>query len=240
MYGAGSMVANRTSATANGKVLRSGGQVNIKATMNGKEVFANKYGLYFKQSAPSEQPMSLYYGSPSKVDEVVTWEEGINTYKGTTTERTTWDTATQRLITKYTTTVIRIPWYYGFDSCVHFNFINCDCTTSWGAGITTTNITVTLPDNSFCDTNTQAYIIYTDIKTAVVLSPMGVRPTMMFGSNRENNIPVGKPYKVVAVANKNGSYFYYESSGTITENMSLKAEVAPDSYGDIKARLHAL
>ena len=61
MYKPGDMISNQaTTTSADGQILQSGGEINITAKMNGKEVFANSYGLKFKQDAPSVEPMSLF------------------------------------------------------------------------------------------------------------------------------------------------------------------------------------
>ena len=61
VYKPGDMIANRTSATASGQLIQSGGQINLVATMNGKQVYANKYGIAFKQKSLSYKPMELYF-----------------------------------------------------------------------------------------------------------------------------------------------------------------------------------
>lgn len=75
MYTSGSMIGNNAVTTCNGQLLRSGGQVKIKATQNGKEVYANKYGIGFKQPDASSNPMELFYSNNNSLDSTTVWEE---------------------------------------------------------------------------------------------------------------------------------------------------------------------
>jgi len=67
------MIANRASTTSNGKILTSCGQVFLTASINGQEVFANKFGIAFKQASLKTLPMFLWYGNTDNSDSIVNW-----------------------------------------------------------------------------------------------------------------------------------------------------------------------
>ncbi len=73
MYKPGDMIANCAStSTVDGFPLQSSGQINVSATMNGEKVYANKYGVAFKQTG-TQTPMALYYGNANSDNPVVVW-----------------------------------------------------------------------------------------------------------------------------------------------------------------------
>jgi hypothetical protein len=119
MYKPGDMIANRATTMSDEGILQSGGQVYIKATKNGEEVFANKYGIAYLQPAPSEQPMNLYYGDRSNSDSLVIWTSANISLAGTSTTKTTKTSDSVGLGYLY-------PMHYVFDSCSKLQFINCD------------------------------------------------------------------------------------------------------------------
>jgi len=82
MYKPGQMIANRATTTANGQLLKSGGQVYISATKAGAPVYANKYGIAYPQPAASSVPMQLFYGNTQNADSVVTWAMADTTKPG--------------------------------------------------------------------------------------------------------------------------------------------------------------
>lgn len=233
MYRPGEMAANRTSTTANGQLLQSGGQVNIVATMNGKEVFANKYGLGFAQSSMSNISMQLFYGGNANSDSSTTWSIGDTSKKGTIATKTIRDTAHY----KY-----QYPaQYYLFDSCTNFHWTNCD--RFWRDSLSNTAVSVIFPDNSFDPSNTQIFLIFPTINSAVDMSPdfgNTYNPSTYTFKLAHGQAPIGMSYKLAVMTNKNGLYYYYETSGTVTDGLTINAAMASESLGDIKTRLHAL
>jgi hypothetical protein len=54
-------------------------------------------------------------------------------------------------------------------------------------------------------------------------------------------VPAGLNYELVVIANKNGTYYYYEQKGTIPHNgLLVNTPLTSDSQGDIISRLQEL
>jgi hypothetical protein len=235
MYKPGDMIANRASTMSNGKVLKSGGQINITATINGSTVYANKYGVEFPQQGPSSAPMNLFYGNTNNVYSVTTWADGGNTSQNGTIA--------------YGTTFVGGEHRYIFDSCTHFGWTNCD--QFYSADSPTTSVSVTVPDNTYTPSNTQLYLVLPDIKS--VMSNVEPDPgtgsadyiakTNTFNLISEGNInivPIGMNYKFIVLTKTTKGYYYYETSGKVTKEMKLKATMVPKTKDEIKTLLAAL
>jgi len=227
MYKPGDMIANRATTTANGQPLSSGGQVSIVASMNGQEVFANKYGIGFKQPGASSEAMELFFGSTGNTDSLAVWTAGNNTTPGTTAATTTVDST-------------RLPYsaMYVFDSCTSFNFVNCDHAFTSGSSHIYTNII--FPDSTFNLQNTQVYICMPAFNSVVGNSDhFFVAATATI--NGSFYAPPGTAYKLVAIANKGQTMYYFESSGTVpSDTLKVSAAMATDTQSDILARLSGL
>ena len=224
MYTPGSMIGNRTSTvTGDGSILSSAGEVKITAFMNGNELFANKYGIGFKQAAPSSTPMQLFYGSTGGADSVASWTQGDTTTVGMRASST--DSASTFL-------------GYIFDSCSNFRFVNCDCFA--GVSGSKTDVTVVLPDTSFNSLNTQVFIIFPtyDHNSAVQLRSYNA-DTRSFSLGAAQ-INVNYTYYVAVLGYKYGVFYYYQTSGTVTSGMSVSATPTQDTRADIKTKMLAL
>jgi hypothetical protein len=225
MYKPGAMIANRATTTNNGKLLISGGQVNIKATKNGQEVFANSYGIAFPQQYPSNQPMALYYGNTDNPDSLTTWTIADTLLNGTTTNGTTNDSFNNYYVNE-------------FDSCTNFNWINCDYFYNVQGPLT--NISVVMPDTNFNASNTQVFIVFPSINSVTNVSVYNAgTSTFSLGMNYE--IPVGMTIHIVAITNNNGQYYYFEDAWlTSTANMSVTTTMTPQTQAYIFTQLSQL
>jgi hypothetical protein len=222
MYTPGPMIANRATTTANGKFLRSGGQVKITATMNGQTVYANKYGISFAQAGPSTQDMSLYVGNTNNEDSVVTWSimDSMNT--GTNTGGTVSDSG-QNIYT------------YTFDSCTSFNFINCDYFYNYTG--TLTDMFCVMPDTTFNSSNTEVFVVFPGINSVTTMGQYETN-TATFHLYSSFWIPVGINVHVVVIANKNGTYYYFQQlNNTVTSNMSVTATMTQQTLSYIQTQL---
>jgi len=231
MYKPGDMICNRTSSTANGQLLKSAGQVDITATMNGKEIFANKYTIGFKQSGSSTEVMSLYYGGNENADSFTTWTVSDNSIPGTVASGTT-DSIGFGFGQGY---------YYFFEGCTKFHTINCDLL--YNDTGKNTIVSIVVPDTSFNETNTQIFIIFPTLNDVTMGdSRQGyIASTNTFSiGNDGDEMPVGMNYELVVIANKNGQYYYYETSGITASGMTINAAMAPETQWDIVARVAAL
>ncbi len=242
IYTVGDMVANRAATTANGKLLTSGGQVQITANANGQEVFANKYGIGFRHLKPSAQPMTLFYGD--NADFVSNWTicgdpQAGNFVPGTSTSA---DTNVIFVITSSgVDTVIThgiVTNYYQFDSCTNFNWINCDYFYTSGAQLT--NVKVALPDSTYNQSNTEVFLVFPAINAASHMTRYNPA-TNTFELQNGYYVPIGMQVDVVVVSKIGVSYYFNSHKGmTTSDNMVVYADMALVSLDYIRAQLSAL
>ncbi len=244
IYTPGDMIANRVATTSGGKLLTSGGQVQIAATMNGEEVFANKYGIGFRQHTAKQQPMSLFYGGAGSDDSVVVWGAPVASQTGTFVNGTitTSDTNLVVVVTSsgtYTiTTHSALMTYYQFDSCASFRWINCDYFHDSLAELT--DMRVMMPDTSFNQSNTEVFIVFPTINAAAHMTKYDAA-THTFHLAQGAYIPVGMHVDIVVATNKNGSYYYFgENSVTTESRMFLYAQMSLVSLAYIRSQLDNL
>ncbi len=240
-YEPGDMIANRTSTTADNMPLVSGGQVNIVATQNGTKVFANVFGIGFKQPGSSAQQMELYYKADnSNADASVTWKMADTTKPGKVSRSTQADSVAIISNNGGVIKTYRFPGTrYLFDSCTSFDWINCDHPASdkWGSGVQYTVVHVIIPDESFDNRNTQVYFVFPSINSCEDLTFYKKATNAFGGYDPKPSFPIGEPYKVVIMSFKDGTYYYAEKSGIITSDMELNMTPIPETLGDIRARL---
>jgi hypothetical protein len=241
MYKPGDMIANQTSTTAAGQLLQSGGQVNITATINGEEVFANKYGIAFKQKSQSNAQMQLFYGNNPGADSITTWsisdttKNGTKSYcisKGDTTHNPYADTSYHY---RYWPDL-----YYIFDSCTSFNgMVNCDRFNGdlpfWST------IAINFSDNSFLSPYNALliYIVYPTLNCTQSFN--GGHNSSGTSTTGSYQLPQGRNIDIVIVAYKDGTYYYYQQTDIpVAATITVNAAMAADTRGDIVSRLQGL
>ena len=240
MYTSGLMIANRSIQTSNGKLLQNSGQVYIKATLQGQEVFANKYGIGFKSPTASSKPYSIFYGSADKVDSLVTWTLA-GTGAGIAVDGTVLDSfdivSVDSNGTKLDTMVIRTN-YNQFDSCTSFNWISCSSFFASGGAVT--NLVVTPSDTTFNPGNTAIFLVFPGYNSITALTNYYYVPHA-FSLMAGYEVPVNVKADLVAVAYVGGTYYYYQQTGlTITEGLSVTPTLTPTTLTQIEAQLSAL
>lgn len=225
MYTPGDMIANRVNtSTAMQQRLTSGGSVNIKATMGGVEVFANDYDIAFKQDGYKEAPMGLFRGF-EVVDSTGT---NVQWYDDMTNaiERTTKVDTSQN-------------FYYMFDSCTSFNWINCDY--FYNAPSPKTEVTVVLPDNSYDGMNTQVFVIFPGINSVTCLYSYNAATHSFNFGHSSYFVPLGTQIHVIAISAKNGSYFLAQQQNiTVVNNQTVTLTPATQPLSAIQALLNTL
>ena len=234
MYKPGDMIAARTSTvTDGGKLLQSAGQVAISATMDGQTVYANKYGIGFAQNNATSQKMELFYSNTTNAALVANWSVSDTTQAGTTCDGT--DSAGNQIF--YAGGIYMPPpkpWYYIFDSCTSFHFINCDYWWNYSGALNPVHLT--LSDGSFNKDNTQAFLALTDDQVNI---------SFLIGSSasdialEEGGVPPGRNYKVVVISNKDGNYYYFQQSGVTAEGLTINAVLTPSTQAAIKSELQS-
>lgn len=249
MYKPGDMIRNRATTMANGQILQSGGQVTINATMNGETVYANAYGIGFNHSNTSNARMALFYGGTGNADSVATWTQSDTAHQGNVANGTTSDSTLPPTIVVHT--------IFNFDSCTNFTWANCDWFYQNDSPETFVNII--LPDTSFNPNNTQAYLVLPNVNrwggtvdtfNAVLSNDGGYGSThytaatntlSILSEGSSNIAPAGLNYKLVVITNKNGQYYYWQTSGVVPHNgIIVNAALTPDTQGDIVSRLQGL
>ncbi|MCF8449971.1 MAG: hypothetical protein K9G49_08905 [Taibaiella sp.] len=226
MYKPGDMIANRATTTDNNRLLTSGGQVKIRATKDGQEVYANKYGIGFRQPGASSQPMMLFYGNTNNEDSVTTWTtDTTKINRGSFSEFTLYDT---------TGSAATQAWYHQFDSCTDFNWINCDY--FFNNTAPKTNIYVSTGDVVFNKSNTSIFIVFPSINAVS-------RAYTIPGSETFTgyNFPTGLGVNIIMMSKVGNDYYYTEQNGlTVTADMSVTATPTKQSLDYIKTKLGAL
>ena len=252
MYKPGDMIANRATTMANGRILQSGGQVNIIATMNGETVYANKYGIAFKHGTTSSAPMALFYGATANADSIATWAQADTSMVGTVASGANIDTLGSGGGGGSSYAPV-----FNFDTCTNFTWANCDW--FYDNDSPKTTVSVILPDTTFNPGNTQLFLVLpnvnrwgitTDTFNAVMSNDGGYGSTGYNAATRTLSIlsegnttiaPAGLKYELVAITNKGGKYYYWQTSGVVPHNgLNLNAALAPDTESDILARLSGL
>lgn len=216
MYKPGDMIANWASTnTVDGEILSSGGQVNIKATKNGEEVYANEYGISFLQPMSSPAPMYLYYGNNSNEDSIVTWEQ--------------FDDRVPSSLQTYSDSSGTLPRTYNiFNSCTKFAWLNCDQPDyiKVNPSIPRTRVKIDIDTQFYRRSDYMDFLILHELNAVVRVGKW---------------VPVGLDASVVCIICKNGSYYYFEKKGiTITEGMTIKVSPNIKSLDYIKESLAAL
>ena len=231
MYKPGDMIANRASTTSGSDQLRSGGQVYIEATKDGQKVYANKYGIGFRQAAPSTQAMALYYGGTNNSDSLVLWGKG-STALGTIVAGTVTDTVADTSTGGGGGGSVWTYPFYQFDSCIDFNWINCDY--QWPSAGAKASATVAISDTGFSNYNTQVFMVFTSINSVTRVYQKTTSP-LTFESAQH---PIGEDIILVVMAVKYGTYYYYEEATTLTPGLTIHAALAPHTLEYVQDKLH--
>ena len=254
MYKPGDMIANRATTMANGQILQSSGQVKLSASQGGIEVFTNGYGIGFKHSTYSGVPMALFYGATANADSIATWTQSDTSHQANVALGTTIDSAGGG---GGGGGISGTEVFFYFDTCSSFTLANCDW--FYDNDSPKTSVSVVLPDTSYNPTNTQVFLVLpninrwggaTDTFTAVMSNDGGYGSTAYNASTNTINIlsegnvsivPAGLSYKLVAITNKNGQYYYWETSGVVPHSgINVHAVLATDTQSDILARMQGL
>ena len=224
-YKPGTMIANRvTTSTASNRQQTSGGSVHIKATMNGQEVFANNYSIGFKQSGPSENPMALFRGyavTDSSASDIK-WADDTT---GTVDRTTKVDSSES--------------FYYLFDSCTSFNWINCDY--FYSAPAPKTDITVVMPDSSYNATNTQVFVVFPAINSVTTMYAYDAATHSIKFGYSNYYLPVGSQVHIIVIGAKNNNYFtVLQQNVTVTNNMTISLTPVAQPLSYIQSLLSSL
>lgn len=209
IYKPNEMIANRVNTVTPTQLLTSGGSVNIKATQDGNEVLANSYRISFKQPGDSNNPMALFRGAPiSAEDPTIIWG---NDTSGTV-PRTVKDTASENL------------FFYTFDSCTSFNWINCDYFYSNPGP--KTDVSVVATDSTFNINNTQVFVVFPGINSVSSMRTYTAATRTFSLGLPGYHLPVGSVIHLVIISAKNNTY-YMDIQKNILVTAGLSVNYAP-------------
>jgi hypothetical protein len=226
MYKPGEMITNRvTTTTASNMLLTSGGSVNIKATLNDHEVLANNYKIAFKQPAASESPMALFtgYTTTDGTGTSVRWSDDTTG----TVPRTVKDPSDQ-------------AFYYIFDSCTNFNWVNCDY--FYNAPSPKTDITIVAPsDNSYNMDNTRVFVIFPATNTVVNMYNYSTTTHSFSFGYPSFYLPIGTQVHIMILGSKNNNYFMdLHQNVTVTNGLSVNFTPVNQTLSYIQSTLSSL
>lgn len=218
MYRPGQVIANRSTTTADGRLLRSGGQVYIRAYRGGKEVFPRVYGIGFPTSNTNQPfPMQLFYGGNAKADSTVAWTKSAD-LPGTRVTIPFLDTFT-----------VPNNLLFQFDSCTRFGWVNCDDFYDI-AGRELTNIYMVSKDSvGLSAKNTQVFLVFPTINSVSYMQHFDPA-THTWSLAPSFQVPINLPFHAVSLSYLNGQYYYSEVKNLVVTNNildTLRPEVKP-------------
>ena len=225
-YTPGQMILNGvTTSTTSHQLLASGGCVNIVATYNQQEVKANNYSISFPQPTLNDNAMSLFKGQTD------------NTLPGA---RNVWGTDTTGTIPRTTKDSLAENNFYVFDTCLSFNWINCDH--FYSAPDPKSDVKVVMPDASYDATNTQVFVVFPDLNAVTTLYSYDA-PTHTFSLGYTGYyLPVGTNIKIVVLSSKtNGTYFMdTQANISVTNGISITSNPSAATLSAIQTTLLSL
>jgi hypothetical protein len=206
-YTPGQMLLNNvTTVTDSHEPLGSGGCINIVATVNNHEVFANDYSISFRQPGANEQSMALFKGIVS-TDPL--------------TSGVTWSSDSSNTVTRATKDSTGNPiFYYTFDSCISFNWINCDHFVSFPDP--KSDVKVVLPDSSYNLTNTRVFLIFPGMNMVTGMSHYDATTHSFSLGFPSYFLPIGTNIKVAVLSARNNNYYFdMKDNITVSSNISI-------------------
>jgi hypothetical protein len=226
MYTAGDILKYYTSTSTGSSVLTTGGQVFIKATMNGEEVTANKYGIGFDASrTPAPGPRELHYGNNYAADHIVTWADASGA-----TGMATHGAA----VVSNASITLPSASYYMFDSCTAFNWVAGDHTYSGTFQDVTINVKLT--NESFAG-NVWS-VVYAGLSTQRVATAL-----YQVSFDREAQtvvykgwVPTGTAAKLMLVIPRDKyTWFYAKNDQTLTDGITVDVTLIKASKDEMDA-----
>jgi len=203
MYRPGEVIANRSSTVSAGRLLRSAGQVYVKAYRAGVEVFPTKFGIGFPLSNTGMgAPMALYYGNNLNSDSIVNWTQAAANI-GTFVNGAFLDTNNSQL-------------YYQFDSCTNFNWLNCDYPHDI-TGTQMVNLSLVSKDTFDLDhTNTRVFLVFPTINSVTYMQKY-TDTAKTWALSEPFLVPANMNFHAISISLKNGLYYYSELKNQVTK-----------------------
>ena len=224
------MMLTGKTTTSNGKILISGGQFYINATLNGEQLLINSDAKP-QTKIPSFQntiDMNVFIGN-IKTNDSLEGDTSINWEIGK-------DSIVQKRDSIYNSSgIITFDWNYSF-GFEKFGYYNCDQFYDWSAP--RTEIKVKTPEG-FDHTNTQVYVYFKSINSVIKLEGYD-KNTQTFFINHAT-APIGLNVTIVVVSKKdNKHYLEVKPNITLTANYSTTTNPTESTETAIKLAIAAL
>lgn len=214
------ILANKTT-TSNGQLLKSGGQILLKAYLGNEELLVNAASKPTVEiPTKTGDAMNLFYGTVKANDSLV-GDTSINWNQDTTTVNVVQDSA-------------RSGVYYNFqiDS---FSYINCD---KFYDQNPKTDVKITVPA-TFVDSNTAVFVYFTAINSVARVYKFD-KTNNSFILDGGYAVPIGMNVKIVLVAKKGRQYYYEIKSTTITSNFNTSMNPSSSDLNSIKTAISSM
>jgi hypothetical protein len=214
------ILANKTT-TSNGQLLKSGGQILLKAYLGNEELLVNAASKPTVEiPTKTGDAMNLFYGTVKANDSLV-GDTSVNWNQDTTTVNVVQDSA-------------RSGGYYNFkiDS---FSYINCD---KFYDQNPKTDVKITVPA-TFVDSNTAVFVYFTAINSVARVYKFD-KTNNSFILDGGYAMPIGMSVKIVLVAKKGTQYYYEIKSTTITSNFNTSLNPSSSDLNSIKTAISSM
>lgn len=213
------MILANKSTTSNGGLLKSGGQILLKAYQNGEELLVNKASRPVVEiPTKNNDDMNVFYGTV-KVNDSLVGDTSVNWNVDTTTN----------------VNVVNDSFsnnnYYNFqiDS---FNYINCD---KFYDQNPKSDVKITVPA-TFVDSNTAVFLYFPAINSVARVYKFD-KTTNSFILDGGYAVPIGMNVKIVMVAKKGTQYYYEIKTATITSNFTTTMNPTTSDINSIKTAI---
>ncbi|MFN8283639.1 MAG: hypothetical protein U0U67_10520 [Chitinophagales bacterium] len=227
LKGADMILSNKTT-TSDGKLLKSGGQIYIKAYKDGEELVMNK-SVFTNVYIPSatNTPMDLFYGTVTPSDSI-SGDTTINWTPVDTSRNVVNTTITDTTAGHYT-----YAFTFKLDS---LTYINCDY--FYNSPNPLTNIFVTTP-SAFVDSNTNVFIYFPSINSVTRMHTFNFA-TNTFSLSNGYFVPEGLSIKIVVIAKIEDQYYYEIKPTTVVTNLTVTSNPVAATLAEIQTAIQGL
>jgi hypothetical protein len=212
------ILANKTT-TSNGQLLKSGGQILLKAYLGNEELLVNAASKPTVEiPTKTGDAMNLFYGTVKANDSLV-GDTSVNWNQDTTTVNVVQDS-------------FGLSYNFQIDS---FNYINCD---KFYDQNPKSDVKITVPA-TFVDSNTAVFLYFTAINSVARVYKFD-KTNNSFILDGGYAVPIGMNVKIVLVAKKGTQYYYEIKSTTITSNFNTSMNPSSSDLNSIKTAISSM
>ena len=236
------MIANMVPSTTKNGLLQNTGAIHITAiahyTWGLLPLYASVYGVGFKNKSASGTGAIAYTAKRNNSDSVLTWTMMDTTIPGRVAHGTydTIHTATGGVHSWHDEpNKRRAKHYYFYDGCADFDWTGSQIL--YDGGSSSTTVSVVLPDNSFNPSNTGIFLVFPSINSMVMVHGKYESILNMVTLEDGVTVPTGIKYEIAVITNKDGNYYYWQTTGVTANGLKVSAVMTPTSQEDIKKKL---